>query len=1050
MESCIDKDRGFRPAAAGAPASQPRPARLWRFILLAVGAVLLVVASAFAQRADKPEPMEVMSKAWSVFYSAKDSDKQDSAKSGYEKVVRTLEPLANWPEAHVREEALHCAARAYQEAGTRQAKDRAKSIWVTMEKTFARRNAGFAPVGDSLGRRVLVGQAVMLAGEGKTAEAIKVLEPFRTVSSKYSDPCIAEGLLLLAELQVTPAPAGAGRPAAPIDPKQFEEAEKCLAQAESYLKLQVDPKQGGELNKTIVGPFEGAIKSARKRLADTKKESLTPGLPIFEKAEQMRGQHKYAEAVPLYREVIAKEPDAIYAHQSGYLIGVCALGLNRQVDAAKAWEKFIAEKPAAPWRGQAFVALSDMYLDELLDLTNAGKYADLARSALPTALADEKAAPSWKAITYDLELRLGLINLCLGKGDVAAEAFAAAKKLTTNKLTAEGLDALIAAAKTGKPVIPQDCLPPSPLAGEGRGEGPAAPTSKVALALSMGVIYTCSGRLDKADAYFERVLGKPGIPAKPGSSPSPSKGEGRGEGGIPAVPPMPGATKAQAAFAIFGQGAVLHARGKLDDAKDAFTASYKAFPDGRWVDETLYRLATIIQSQAEAKYPSPSGRGQGEGSAKPGTEGSAEAARPKSKDQLDKEAKAEKERIAARLLACGEATPYWEEILKRWLVKGDDGKLAPRSPRVEDALYNLGVLQYDLAEAGIDATGNPPPPNKLDAAWKPAAATLGRLCELYPKSMYAGDAYVRQVNVAMERMFDQEQAYAIAQHAVPWVRQQMEAKSQTEGESGSPAWAMLSHQPSRDSLNAVFFDCYNRAGLLAYLRQQKDQAVAFFREADHYDNSLRRRSGAETAMARMIAVVQGKVPALAPADFMGDLKDNKQKVGIFLADTALITFDPTRAAKLYTHLLAGTHPFPAPTDNVESYLLLRMGQAMEFGGKHDEAMVYLRRLYAPKYATYPWVADGIYRMAVWTYNHQQDPRAAAPHYRYVFTKYPDHPEAIRALFLYGLNAMNSGDMQEAISAFRLYLTRYPGTRWEQRIQTDLLPKALLASDKAKG
>ena len=141
----------------------------------------------------------------------------------------------------------------------------------------------------------------------------------------------------------------------------------------------------------------------------------------------------------------------------------------------------------------AIIGLIDFYLEDQLNLTEAGKYADIAQASLPMALEDEKASASWKLASYDVNLRVGIVNFCQGKGGVAAEAFEAARKLTTDKTATESLDNLITAAKAGKSVIPDD------VRGSGAGEMKAAgsavsPSDKAALALSMGVIYLPTGR----------------------------------------------------------------------------------------------------------------------------------------------------------------------------------------------------------------------------------------------------------------------------------------------------------------------------------------------------------------------------------------------------------------------------------------------------------------------------------------------------------------------------------------------------------------------------
>jgi hypothetical protein len=58
----------------------------------------------------------------------------------------------------------------------------------------------------------------------------------------------------------------------------------------------------------------------------------------------------------------------------------------------------------------------------------------------------------------------------------------------------------------------------------------------------------------------------------------------------------------------------------------------------------------------------------------------------------------------------------------------------------------------------------------------------------------------------------------------------------------------------------------------------------------------------------------------------------------------------------------------------------------------------------------------------------------------VFTGQPAHPSAEKALFYYGLIALDEGKHQEARYAFELYLKRHPNSRWTERVAGKLLPK----------
>ncbi|MCP4379404.1 MAG: hypothetical protein GY794_24940, partial [bacterium] len=229
-------------------------------------------------------------------------------------------------------------------------------------------------------------------------------------------------------------------------------------------------------------------------------------------------------------------------------------------------------------------------------------------------------------------------------------AFESAKKLTRDKSIGESLDVLAAAAKAGNPIIPQDVM------GRRTGKiiikttGSASPADRASMALSLGMIYHITRRHDQADAFFTRVVGAPA-----------SKGKR-------AVRPMRGATTPQLAFAVFCKGAILQARNKIPEAKERFITSIKTFGKGSWHDETLYRIATIIQRQANAKI------------AKADSEAKKRLAKASGKQirttKPDTKAAAEAKVRAAlatkiKTQARDEVHVYWQELINRY----------PKSPR---------------------------------------------------------------------------------------------------------------------------------------------------------------------------------------------------------------------------------------------------------------------------------------------------------------------------------------------------------------------------------
>jgi len=191
----------------------------------------------------------------------------------------------------------------------------------------------------------------------------------------------------------------------------------------------------------------------------------------------------------------------------------------------------------------------------------------------------------------------------------------------------------------------------------------------------------------------------------------------------------------------------------------------------------------------------------------------------------------------------------------------------------------------------------------------------------------------------------------------------------------------------------------------------------------------------------MLSIIRGGRPPLTPDELIEGVRDDRQKTALRLADMALATFDPEHAGEHYEQLLRGTGPFSDPSVEMESYLLFRMGQSLHYQGKLNEAQLYLKRLYEPRYGRYEWAGDGIARLGTWIYNATDDTEEAMKHWKHVFTRHPDHPEAEASLFFYGIFGFeNKKDYVAAQHAFELYLERYPDSRWSERVRDNLLPR----------
>jgi tetratricopeptide (TPR) repeat protein len=942
---------------------------VWAAVVLAVFALTFRAAPAAgngvaggAESRSRAEQVEGrLAEAWSAFYAGK-----------FDEVIKLSEPLTGlsrnrrfrWAAI----QAAHLQARCWWQRGGRY-RGRARKIWSVLERSSTRSSLkGRLKIAKALGREASFDAGGGRSGPAALEEAIGLVEEI--LKDSQPNTATPEAAILLGRLRVK---AG-----------EFGEAKEALKLAECLMRSERTVSQM-EISGEMANVFRKAARGALRRLPyqrDAGRAEFDAARKLQRAARKATGRKqikKYAEALKAYRKVAEEFSHTAFGPRSELAIGHCLIGLKRPEVAARRWEKFIEANPAGPWRGQAHVALIDLVLEKRLDLEAAAEYAQMARGAVEKGLSGKESKDSWERAARDVWQRVGLVSICGGQGEVAAEAFGEAKRRTRSRFVSRCLERLIGVAKAGGPVIPED------VGGSG-----LAPEGRAALALSVGMVHHLAGRYTKARTFFETVGGRRGGEKAPGRR------------------PMAGATTAQRAFAEFGIGAVLQALGEREEALKHFRASLsltKSAPgtSGTWHDETLYRMATIIQRRATEKH-APTEEANDE---------DAEANR-----------KAEGERKLSLANARADALQYWRRIVEGY----------PESPRRKVALFQIGVLRHELAKAV--------PQSASEKTWKGIATTLGRLCEQYPKSPYGGWAALRQGDVALERLFDLDLAGRAAAEGVAWADRVRRRKGKRAAPLSLPAWNEATTPPTFKSLRSVIYRCYARAGLVAYLGDNKKWAVKMYKRARRFEDSRREKHGVDTGMDRMVKVARDQVEPLTPDELLETMRDGRQKTGLRMADIALLTFRPGRAETIYRRLLEGERPFPRPSNRMTSYLFFRMGQALKYQDRREEAEAYLKRLRKPEYARYTWAADGIARLGTWTYNATENAKESMKQWRHVFTQNPDHPEAEVSLFFYGLTAFEDlEDYATAQRAFELYLERYPDSRWSERVREVLLPKS---------
>jgi tetratricopeptide (TPR) repeat protein len=827
---------------------------------LRIGGALLCLSALTIAAAAGDAPRTNLAKAWGAFYAG-----------NHGAAVKQTDSLMKHDDRALAIEAACLQARSYWAQGNRAGQVRAFKLWKQLSKLDSPEPA--------LASRLVIAEALQLEAAGDEAKLKQATDSLESI--------LKENRLNLATPEAAVVLGDIHRRAG-----QFDEARKAYQFAIDLLSDKQTLRKMELADGSLVRPH---LQAARRGLTQQEVDR-DAGRAEFEAAQHLRRQEKFREAYRAYRAVANDFPDSDYAPRSELHMGDCMVGLGETARAIRHWKAFIKPEPAGPWRAQAYIKIIDYCLEEQLNLPEAGRYAELARASLPTAVADEQAGPSWQAAGFDVQIRVGIVKFCecsLKKAAVAAQAFQAAQKLADNKETAERMAKLIKAAESGKPVIPTDCQADNAASGEG----------KVSLVLSMGTIYMVAGRWDRADECFDRILGTPH-----NSSPA---GRGKGEGASrPRRSPrrMRGASKAQQAFAIFGRGAVLHHHRKTDQAVEQFLASLKACPDGTWHDETLYRIASIKQDDAEAKFDlaaanaaygqpgarrqksgarskkpaagkrntgnnsSPSGRGKGEGA-------SAEIRKQKSD--------MESQRLAARAKAFQDVLPYWQEIIERY----------PESPRIEPAMYNKGLLLYEIADAA-DGTGQSR--TKAEQAWETALDALSRFTNACPQSPLAGDAYVKQVDIAMERLLRLQLAQRLSSNGIEWVDARANGRA-----SGMPdpevAWAMRTVLLPEDCIEDASLAIVGRNAFIFFVDGQEEQAKKQLQRLRPLLTS--QTDGSWNNYDRLKWGFDHGYLYAYPYEL--SMFQGKQRLAVLLADYHYVTMNFERAASIAKNLLDG-------------------------------------------------------------------------------------------------------------------------------------------------
>ena len=916
-------------------------------LMMATVVSALLLAPRLASADIEPEPMDAgaagqFAQAWDSYWSNR-----------FTQCTQQVAGQAKSKATVVRWHAQHLKARALWTTEDPQSRRAAKIIWSQMAKN--------ARVDQFTTARGHVAQAMMVADSGKQTQAIKLLE--RVIELELASIITAEARIDLALLLA--------------DEGKKEEALKQLDQAAWFL----DNAQSLSIDERLQKVFFKAVERARELVE-------SPGKRAFDKATGLMGERQYAPARAIFNRLIEQHPTSIWAVRSDLAIGHCWIGLRRIDRAIEHWRSFIGKQPAGPWRGQAFVALIDLYLEQQLSLADAAEYVTMSMSSLPAALKDDKAAESWGLVQYDLQLRSGLVHLLQKQSAKAAEAFKQTKTLTDKRILAENIDRLIEVAEKDQPLIPSD-------AAEGKEEA--------TLALSMGMIYALTGDRDKAHELFERVAGTALVTVEsdpPGKSAKPTS---------PPVPPLRAANRTQTAFAVFGVGMIAQDQEQTDSVKELFLRSMKIAPDGTWHDETVYRIATGIERVASDMRRK--------------METAAEAAAAKSckpRPAVDDKAGLEHLKMLASAL------PYWSIIIDR----------CENSPRYAQALFRMAMISSELADAGLSEQGQPAELPQREQLYEAAVATLSTLGEHAPLGVFTGDAHAWLIQDALERVADAKAARERASKAVDWAKAILGGKELTVEKS--PVWGKDIGIPDDSDLWYAARECILRSAITAYLTDERDVAhkwVALAGVKEINGSFVSNRDMQEVALYFIRKTIASTKP-MTDARVLAAIQDDRHATLVRLADVYLDIVRPDRAEVVCRRLSSNDNGLGRVPVEAQAYAMLNLATALDRQiDRRPEALVVLQELVDRRelQGSY-WGGIASFRLALFTFNQTQDPDQAIPLYRSMLRQYPDHDRAERAMFYLFFAALHMKDKSVAIETGKSFLAKHPKGRYAETVK----------------
>jgi len=294
----------------------------------------------------------------------------------------------------------------------------------------------------------MVAEADQLAREGRASEAEKrygealAVLPEAARAQAYLGGLSRDGVAARAEVLRD----WLSRAESAFAGKRYDEALNLWKGALSYL-----PESADRVRATVEGIAASGAEEAASR---TRREQSNLAAPILAKAEAAMGAKAYADALPLYLEVVATYPQAGQAAQAAQGIADAAKALSDRAAAERGGQEAELARQLEEVRGQlAAAATGNADLTAKLDEANrliALREADVADLAAKLAAAEARAADAEKklAAAQASGANDAAVTALIQERDAAVKSLAEAKaSLTERDRTIAEASAKLAAAE---------------------------------------------------------------------------------------------------------------------------------------------------------------------------------------------------------------------------------------------------------------------------------------------------------------------------------------------------------------------------------------------------------------------------------------------------------------------------------------------------------------------------------------------------------------------------------------------------------------------------